>query len=76
MHDCHEQGLYGGLKAVERKLGIPRNVMGVDGSEAVRLWWRSEDDGDQGTLDTLLEYNREDVGNLRLLRRKLSRRSG
>ena len=71
MHDCHEQGLYGGLKAVERKLGIPRNVMGVDGSEAVRLWWRYRDSFDLEALDRLLKYNREDVINLKTLKEKL-----
>ena len=31
MLDCWQNSLYGGLKAVERRLGIPRRPKGVDG---------------------------------------------
>jgi len=71
MYDCWRQGLYGGLKAVEARLGIVRNVVGVDGYQAVLLWQRYEEQGDAEALATLLAYNREDVGNLRELRRWL-----
>jgi len=40
MHHCWRNNLYGGLKAVERTLGIPRKLKEVDGYEAVKLWWR------------------------------------
>jgi uncharacterized protein YprB with RNaseH-like and TPR domain len=43
----------------------------VDGYEAVRLWWRYVNSDDQDALDTLLQYNREDVVNLRTLKERL-----
>lgn len=71
MHDCWRCGLYGGFKAVERQLGIDRRLKGVDGREAVRLWWRYVDYFDLDALDRLLEYNKEDVINLKALKEKL-----
>ena len=71
MYDCWRQGLKGGLKVVERKLSIARQTEGIDGYMAVQLWWKYQNDGDKLALRTLLDYNREDVSNLRLLRRKL-----
>ena len=71
MYACWRQNLKGGLKAVERKLGIGRGLTGVDGFMAVRLWWRYVNDHDERALGTLLEYNREDVVNLHELRLKL-----
>lgn len=71
MHDCWRNDLYGGFKAVERKLGIPRRVKGIGGAEAVILWWRYQIHRDRKALDLLLEYNREDVVNLMTLKEKL-----
>lgn len=71
MYDCWRKRLYGGLKAVERQLGIPRILTGVDGQAAVALWHRYQRRGDQEALRTLLAYNREDVMNLKLLKHKL-----
>ncbi len=71
MYDCWSKNLYGGLKAVERQLGIERRLKGVNGYEAVRLWWRYIDSFDLDALNKLLEYNREDVVNLRVLRDRL-----
>jgi uncharacterized protein YprB with RNaseH-like and TPR domain len=68
MYHCWRKNLYGGLKAVERQLGIERQLEGIGGYEAVRLWWRYINDYDRDALATLLEYNREDVVNLRTLR--------
>jgi len=73
MHDCWRNNLYGGFKAVERQLGIPRRLRGVGGAEAVILWWRYQIHRDRKALDLLLEYNREDVVNLIALRGKLGR---
>ena len=36
------------------------------------LWQRYQNYGDRNSLDLLLEYNREDVVNLKVLREKLS----
>ena len=71
MYDCWQCSLYGGLKNVERQLGIPRRLKGVNGYEAVRLWWRYVNYYDKGALATLLEYNREDVINLKALKEAL-----
>jgi uncharacterized protein YprB with RNaseH-like and TPR domain len=71
MYDCWRHNLKGGLKAVERQLGIDRDVKGVDGFEAVRLWWRYVDSFDLEALGTLLAYNKEDVVNLKTLKEML-----
>ena len=71
MFDCWNRKLYGGFKAVEQQLGIPRRLQGISGWDAVRLWWNYLDSGDLDALATLLEYNREDVMNLRVLRERL-----
>ncbi|MFC1985429.1 ribonuclease H-like domain-containing protein [Chloroflexota bacterium] len=71
MYDCWRNNLYGGFKSVERQLGIDRKLTEVDGYEAVRLWWRYVNDYDQDALSTLLEYNREDVVNLKTLKERL-----
>ena len=61
-------GLTGGLKGVERTLGIdrPDELVGVDGFMAVRLW-RAHRAGRDGALETLVRYCLEDVVNLRPL---------
>ncbi len=71
MWDCHRRRLYGGLKGVERLLGIPRKLTDMNGWEAVRLWWRYVDSFDLDALKKLLEYNKEDVLNLKVLKEKL-----
>lgn len=71
MHDCWRNNLYGGFKAVERQLGIARRLKDMNGYDAVRLWWRYVNDYDRDALSTLLEYNREDVQNLRTLKERL-----
>ncbi|MFC2007700.1 ribonuclease H-like domain-containing protein [Chloroflexota bacterium] len=71
MYDCWRNNLKGGFKAVERQLGIPRQLTEVGGYEAVRLWWRYVNDYDEEALATLLAYNREDVLNLKVLRERL-----
>ena len=71
MYDCWKNNLYGGLKSVEQQLGIPRELKGIDGWDAVILWWRYQNSGDQNALATLLKYNEEDVVNLKALRERL-----
>jgi uncharacterized protein len=68
MYDCWKKRLFGGLKAVERQLGIGRKLTEVNGYEAVRLWWRYVESFDLDALNTLLAYNREDVVNMKYLK--------
>ena len=68
MRDCWKQGLKGGLKKVELKIGIARGTAGLSGWDAPKLWHRFETIGDQDALDLLLRYNRDDVINLPRLR--------
>ncbi len=71
MFSCWKRKLFGGLKGVERKLGITRRLRDVDGLVAVQLWNEYIHYGDKGSLTRLLEYNKEDVLNLKVLREKL-----
>lgn len=71
MYDCWRCKLKGGLKAVERKLGINRNLKEVNGYVAVDLWYEYVNNHNRQALSTLLEYNREDIVNLQVLRQKL-----
>ena len=71
MYDCWKNNLRGGFKAVERQLGITRDSAGITGFDAVRLWWRYVDAFDLDALNTLLQYNKEDVINLKILKEKL-----
>jgi len=71
MYDCWQCNLYGGFKAVERQLGIERKLTEVNGYEAVRLWWQYVESFDLDALNTLLEYNKEDVLNLKALKERL-----
>lgn len=65
MDPLHRLGYWGGLKRIERHLGIERSeeTSGIGGFEAVRLW-EAYQAGDDDALDTLVAYNREDVVNL------------
>jgi uncharacterized protein YprB with RNaseH-like and TPR domain len=75
MYHCWRCNLFGGLKRVERMLGIPRKLTDISGWDAVRLWWRYVNDYDEHALHTLLEYNREDVVNLKTLKEMLAVRT-
>lgn len=70
---CQSKNLYGGLKKVEKCLGIKRKLTEVNGYEAVKLWWRYANNYDKCALDTLLEYNKEDVVNLYTIRNILKK---
>lgn len=58
-------GLTGGLKRIERAVGIERDaaLRSLDGWDAVRLWGRWCN-GDRDALDLLLAYNAADTRNL------------
>jgi uncharacterized protein YprB with RNaseH-like and TPR domain len=71
MFHCWRNNLYGGLKKVETCLGIERQLKDVNGYLAVKLWWEYVNNYNEAALRTLLDYNREDVINLKALRDKL-----
>jgi len=71
MYDCWRCNLFGGFKAAEQQLGISRRLQGITGLDAVLLWQRYREYGDYDALTLLLEYNKEDVMNLRVLRERL-----
>ncbi|HVP57648.1 MAG TPA: ribonuclease H-like domain-containing protein [bacterium] len=69
---CHRHGLFGGLKAVEKSLGILRQTAGLTGMDAMQLWehWLA---GNREALRILLKYNEEDVVNLYLIEKEIFR---
>jgi uncharacterized protein len=71
MYRCWENNLFGGMKSVEVQLNIPRRYKEINGLEAIKLWWRYINNYDEKALSLLLEYNKEDVINLKTLREKL-----
>jgi len=68
-HPLRRLGLSGGLKRVERELGILRDerVEYMTGEDAAYLWRLWERQGNRNALSLLLEYNSEDCKNLRPL---------
>lgn len=64
----HRLGMKGGLKAIEKRLRIERSpdTQDVRGWDAIWLWERYQG-GEARALDTLLQYNSEDVVNLKPL---------
>jgi len=55
-------GFRGGLKSVERQLGMDRgDLSDIDGFFAVLLWNEYQKTGDREALDTLLAYNVQDT---------------
>ncbi len=61
-------GVRGGLKKIEMQMGISRGdeTDGLNGLDAIRLW-REYERGNTQSLETLIDYNREDVVNLETL---------
>ncbi len=62
---CINLNLKGGLKEVEKKLNLkrPKNLNG----NPVDLWKAFHASGDREYLDLLIEYNREDIENLKAI---------
>ena len=62
-------GFTGGLKKIEERLGISRSdsTEGLSGEDAVHLWHDYARNGNKDALDLLVEYNTEDIINLRPL---------
>ncbi|KAA3620082.1 MAG: exonuclease [Calditrichaeota bacterium] len=70
MHVLRQLGYTGGLKKIEKELGIDRrdhDLGDVSGGLAVTLWQEYQKTGNQRALDSLLAYNIADVVNLEYL---------
>lgn len=76
LHESRAHGFNGGLKNIERLLGIRRTPEEEgDGAEAVRLWRQYAEAADPSGLERLMRYNARDVQSLVVLARELLRRS-
>jgi uncharacterized protein YprB with RNaseH-like and TPR domain len=66
-HLASRVGLNGGLKRIERQLGMERDreFAMMSGQDAVHLWKLWDRRGNEKALDLLLMYNEADVVNLR-----------
>lgn len=67
-HLMKRAGFKGGLKRIEKQLGIVRNqrINSMNGYDAVRLWYHYQM-GDESALELLIEYNTADIVNLKPL---------
>ncbi|HLC32709.1 MAG TPA: ribonuclease H-like domain-containing protein [Candidatus Nanoarchaeia archaeon] len=70
---CAKAGHTGGLKAIEKQLGIKRReeVCAISGEDAVYLWEMWKSTGNREYLEKLVIYNEEDILNLRPLSAKM-----
>lgn len=68
-HACRRIDLTGGLKLIEKEVGIkrPDNLSTLGGDDAVWLWKAWKASGEKRYLDTLVAYNEEDIVNLKPL---------
>ena len=75
-HACFQLGYTGGLKKIEKMLGIlrPLDIDGLGGGDAATLWRMYRTTGDEHYLDILLRYNEEDIINLRTIACQVARR--
>ena len=70
---CHHAGWRGGLKKIERELGLrrPSDLEGLGGAEAVWLWQAWSERGDERAKRTLERYCSADTVMLKLLAGRL-----
>ncbi|PIN80474.1 exonuclease [Candidatus Woesearchaeota archaeon CG10_big_fil_rev_8_21_14_0_10_30_7] len=70
---CKRIDLTGGLKKIEREMKIKRaeEVQNVSGEDAVLLWRQWRKTGNKKYLDLLIQYNEEDILNLKPLAEKV-----
>lgn len=71
MHWCWDNKLMGGLKKVEIALGLERDNPPLHFLKMFSCWEQFRDYGDKDALQTLLDYNREDVYMTREVARRL-----
>jgi len=75
---CHHAGWRGGLKKIEREVGLrrPPDLDGLGGAEAVWLWEAWSEKGDARARRTLERYCSADTAMLKLVAGKLCERLG
>lgn len=56
---------------MECQLGTGRRLTEINGHEAVKLWRRYVSDHNEDALAMLLEHNKEDMLNLKMLKERL-----
>ncbi|MCX8000119.1 MAG: ribonuclease H-like domain-containing protein, partial [Leptospiraceae bacterium] len=63
----YHKGIRGGLKEIEAQLGIQRDseVQGLNGMDAVFLWYRYNELGEKDAKDLLVKYCMADVISLK-----------
>ena len=69
-HSCQKLGLKGGLKEVEKQLGITRPnkiIQSLHCGDPIKLWRTYLATGDRYYVELLAEYNQEDTMNLRTI---------
>ncbi|HEY4979853.1 MAG TPA: ribonuclease H-like domain-containing protein [Candidatus Acidoferrum sp.] len=71
--ECWKHNLYGGLKKVEKQLGLKRQFPDREGAWAMEAYRTYLKTGDEKLRIELLTYNREDVYMLRELEIKLQK---
>lgn len=71
-HVCSRLGLTGGLKVIEKEMGIVRDqqVQGITGGDAALLWRKYKATGNENFLKLLVMYNEEDTVNLERLAKR------
>ncbi|MBN2423000.1 ribonuclease H-like domain-containing protein [Candidatus Woesearchaeota archaeon] len=73
-HACAKLGWKGGLKEIEKQLGIKRQNQLVErlyGGDPYLLWRMFKGSGDEHYLKLLADYNEEDVVNLKVIADKV-----
>lgn len=76
MYESKNYGYSGGMKSIERSIGIRREAEEAgDGGDAVLLWKLYEEQGDEASLVRLIHYNTRDVRTLVALAGVLLKRS-
>jgi len=73
-HGCARVGLHGGLKSIEKQMGMKRaqELEYVTGEQAVYLWYAWERRGNPNALNLLKRYNEEDTRNLAPIAEKIN----
>ena len=71
LYDSLRCNIWGGLKETEKQLNIRYKYQRMKNKDAIKLWWKYKKKGDRKALAVLLEYNREKVMNLKIIRERM-----